>query len=66
MDGCDQESDDSCVVVKGETATGKLYFKTSKAVESLECKIYGNIGVWIPFPGGCPKPNACDVSIDLR
>ncbi len=53
MDNCDSTEFDRCEVKMGETVTGKLTFKASKATSSLECKIYGVIGgIDIPMPGG--------------
>ena len=61
MEGCDQDFDDECKVHYGGKAVGKLYFKTDVATSKLDCAIYGKIGVWVPFPGGCPVPDGCSV-----
>ena len=60
MDGCDQDYDDSCPVHYGEQAIGKLYYTNMGTTASkIDCLIYGNIGVWVPFPGDCPVPDGC-------
>ena len=60
-EGCDAEDDDYCMAVQGGTVKGQLTFSPTAPAESLTCKIYGIVlGIEVPFPGGCPQPNACD------
>jgi hypothetical protein len=50
MDNCDFAEFDRCEVKHGETVTGKLTFKASKATSSLECMLYGVVcGTELPF-----------------
>jgi hypothetical protein len=52
MENCDSADFDRCEVKKGETVTGKLTFKASKATSSLKCAIFGVVGgIPLPFPG---------------
>ena len=61
MDGCDQDFDDECVVHYDTVVHGKLYFTNyGTKANVIDCKIYGKIGVWVPFPGDCPVANGCD------
>ena len=60
MENCDASVTDRCVAQKGQLASGQLAFKAGKATATLTCELFGVIGgVVLPFPGGCPVPNAC-------
>ena len=48
------------MVKYGTTARGKLYYTNyGTKAQVIDCKIYGEVGVWVPFPGDCPVADGC-------
>merc|ERR1712179_347453 len=60
---CDVSNPLGCIARKGTSIKGSLSFTATAPTNSLQCSIFGQMPGFpteMPFPGGCPVPNACD------
>ncbi|QQP58247.1 Mite group 2 allergen Pso o 2, partial [Caligus rogercresseyi] len=60
--GCESEP---CVVKKGDQLKAKLYLKSKKSTDYLDCFLFATLnGLEIPYPGGCDNPDACSALLE--